>query len=140
MIELRIRDASKIIDENFARWLVPYIRTRLIASISQYKLAQWDDYITNSTTITKLYDKEYKASDIIIFAANNIVYTCLPGEIIINFDNTKFIPGFDRLRIDTIVKLINYGTLEIKGCPIFLNTFNYFEKHIDLYVKYYYRV
>lgn len=137
-MELRIRDSQMILDEDFGRWLLPIIRVNLISSIRKYKFDLWNEYLTSSTSVNRLYDKTYTANEIIIFAANNLIYKGSTGEIIISFDNNKFVPGFDRLRLATIIKTINYGTLEIKQCSIFTDTFNYFAENIDKYVGLYY--
>lgn len=137
-MELRIRDSQQVIDEGFANWLSSLIKTKLISNIGKYKLVNWDKYLTTSDSVNRLYKKDYRTSEVIIFAANNIVCSCVPGEVVITFDNTKFVLGFDRLRLSTIVKTINYGTLDIKGCPIFIDTLTYFEENIDTYIRLYY--
>lgn len=137
-MELRIRDSQQVIDEGFANWLSFLIKTKLISNIGKYKLVNWDKYLTTSDSVNRLYKKDYRTSEVIIFAANNIVCSCVPGEVVITFDNTKFVLGFDRLRLSTIVKTINYGTLDIKGCPIFIDTLTYFEENIDTYIRLYY--
>ena len=137
-MELRIRDSQGFVDESFGYWLIPRIKAKLISNISKYKLANWDKYLTESETLNRLYKKDYKTTDVIIFAANNLVCKGADGEITIHFDNTKFTPGFDRLRLDVIVKTINFGTLDTKGCSIFTDTLNHFAKDIDTYVGLYY--
>lgn len=139
-MELRIRDSNKFIDVQFGLWLIPRIKTKLISSIRKYKLNTWDTYLTEDASIKRLYKKDYKAEDVITFAADNLSCTGVDGEISIQFNFNKLVPGFDRLRLTTIVKTINYGTLDIKSCPIFTDTFNYFAKNIDTYVGIYYRL
>lgn len=137
-MELRIRDSKGFIDVNFGYWLLPKIQSKLISNIDQYKLERWDNYLTNSKSLKRLYTQEYKAENIILFAANNLVCDGADGEITIHFNNTKLIPGFDRLLLNTLIKTVNYGTLDTKGCPIFTETFNYFAQNIDSYVRLYY--
>ena len=139
-MELRIRDSNNIVDEEFGHWLIPRIKTKLISNIGTYKLQNWDKYLTDSTTLKRLYEKDYKAADIVVFAANNLVCTGSDGDISIQFNTNKFVPGFDRAKLITLVKTINYGTLDTKGCPIFTDTLNYFAKHINNYVNMYYRL
>ena len=139
-MELRIRDSQGFVDDGFGYWLLPRIKSKLISNISRYKTVNWDKYLTESENLNRLYKKEYKVSDIIIFAANNLVCNGSDGDISIQFDNTKFVPGFDRIRLSTIVKLVNYGTLDMKACPIFTDTFHYFANNIDSYVGLYYRL
>lgn len=140
-MELRIRDSQQIIDEAFGKWLIPRIKTKLISSISRYKFANWDNYLSTSDNIPRLYeDKEYTAASIIIFAANELVCQGGPGEIVIEFNTNDFVPGYDRLKLTTIIKTINYGTLDIKGCPIFTDVLDHFARHISTYARLYYRL
>lgn len=138
-MELRIRDSNNIIDEQFGRWLTERVKTKLLSNISRYRFVNWDTYLTESKQLKRLYNRSYTVAEIVIFAASNISYVCVPGEITISLNNTKFVPGFDRLSLQSIAKTINYGTLDIKGCPIFTDTFDYFAKNIDLYTRAYYR-
>ena len=137
-MELRIRDSQMILDEAFGHWLIPIIKTKLISNIRKYKFNNWDEYLTSSTAVARLYDRKYTAAEVVIFAAKNLVCKGASGEIVISFDNTKFVPGFDRLRLNTIIKTINYGTLEVKQCSIFTDTLNHFADNIDKYVSLYY--
>ena len=139
-MELHLIDANQIIDAQFGEWISQKICTKLLSSIKDYYLGNWDKYLTTSNTLTRLYTQQYKTSDILTFAANNLVCKGVAGDITIKVDNTKFVPGFDRLNLLTIVKTINYGTLDTKGCPIFTDVFNEFSEHIDEYVRMYYRV
>lgn len=140
-MELRIRDSSNIVDVSFGNWLINNIlRYRLISNIHKYNFENWDKFLTESDSIKRLYKKKYYTKDVIVFAANNLTCKGAPGEITIQFDSTKFIPGFDRLRLDVIVKTIDYGTLDIPSCPIFRKTLKYLADDIDTYVGLYYEV
>lgn len=137
-MELRIRDSQGFVDKGFGEWLIPRIQTKLISSISKYKLVNWDNYLTESPTLERLYNMSYKTEDIIIFASKNIQCTGTDGDITIHFNRTKFTPGFNKLKLDTIVRTINYGTQDNKACPIFTDVLNYFADDIDTYVRQYY--
>ena len=137
-MELRIRDSQNIIDIDFGLWLLPRIRSKLVSNIQKYILVNWDKYLTNSDKLPRIYKKDYRTEDIIIFAAKNLVCKGVAGDISIQFDANKFVPGFDRVKLNVLVKTINYGTLDIKGCPIFEDTFKYFSTSIDDFVKSYY--
>lgn len=140
-MELRIRDNNNILEAAFGYWLIPHIRVKLLSSIKDFNLKLWDDYLNNSTKISRMYNKTYKAEDIIEFASRHIDCKCsYSGEICIQFDSNVFVPGFDRLSLTTILKTINYGTLDIKACPIFTSTFNYFATNINTYVSMYYMI
>lgn len=140
MISLRLHDSNNIIDSDFGYWLVSKIRVRLISNFRNYNFKRWDNYLTESKEVTRLYSRNYTAYEIVDFAASNIICNSSTGEITISINNNKFVPGFDRLKLSTIVKTINYGTLDIKGCSIFTDTFNHFAENIDTYASIYYRI
>lgn len=139
-MRLLIRDSSKFVDRDFGNWLQIRIRSKLIVNAFNYKLQLWDRYLSESGSVRRLYNRDYKALDVIMFAANNLVCKGTDGEVSIQFNDKKFVPGFDRLRLDVIVKTINYGTLDVKACSIFTDTLNYFAKNIDTFVKEYYKL
>ena len=139
-MRLLIRDTSKLVDREFGNWLQIRIRAKLIVNAFNYKLQLWDKYLSESDSVKRLYKRDYKALDVILFAANNLVCKGTDGEVSIQFNDTKFVPGFDRLTLGVIVKTINYGNLDVKACSIFTDTFNYFAKDIDTFVKEYYKI
>lgn len=140
-MELIIRDSNKLLTDDFARWLLSKVKIKLIANISRYNVENFDNYLNESNDIKRLYkDKNYRASDIIMFAANNLVYSFSETEIRIHVDFNKYTPGYDRLKINTAAKLINYGTADKRGCPIFTNILNQFAENIQDYISLYYRL
>ena len=143
-MELRIRDSTGIINVDFGEWLIPQISSELILNADHYNLELWDDYLNNSKDVKRLFKKTYQTKDVILYAANyrlnNLKCTGFEGHINIGFDNNKFVPGFDRLRLSTLIKTINYGTLDRKGCFIFSNTFHKFARNIEQYVQTYYNI
>ena len=137
-MELRLRDKEKFVDKGFGNWLVQRIRIKLLSEISKYNLTNWDKYLSESANLNRLYARDYKASEILVFAANNLACTGIDGDISIQFDNTKFVPGFDRLKLDLILRTITFGTRDTKACPIITDVFNSFAEDIDTYLHSYY--
>ena len=137
-MDLRIYDSHNFVDVDFGLWLINRIRVKLVSNISKYDLQVWDNFLNNSKELRRLYTKKYKTEDLIIFASNNLTCSGDSGEITISFNPNQFAPGFDRIRLNTLLKTINYGTLDTKGCSIFSDTFNYFSENIDQYVSLYY--
>ena len=137
-MRLYIQHAPEKLDINFGYWLIERIKLKLISNINLSKMSLLDNYLSQSKDIKRLYNKKYTACEIIMFATNNLI--CFKGadDIVITFDNNKFVPGFDRLNLITAIKLIDYGNRDVKGCHIFRDTFDYFAKDIDKYVKLYF--
>ena len=139
-MKLLLHDKDNIVDLDFGNWLLELISTKLISSIDSKKLQQLDDFINNTDTLKRLYKSQYSTESILIYAARHLKCNVVHGEITIDLDNNALVPGFDRLKLLTICKLINYGSSEVKGYPIFTNTFNYFRDNITDYVRMYYVV
>ena len=139
-MKLVLHDKDRIVDDDFCEWLVSRISTKLIANLDRKKLSTWDKYINDSDEFKKLYNKTYSAEKIIYFAASKLVFNNIDGKITIELDPNVIIPGFDRLKLITFCKSLNYGSLKIKGYPIFTDTFNYFKENITQYVRNYYMI
>lgn len=135
---LTLTDKDNIVDTDFGNWLIDHIRTKLISSINSNKLITWNEFINNTDVLDRLYNSSYSAEAIIIYASKHLKCNSSNGKIIIGIDDNILVPGFDRLKLKTICKLINYGTTDIKGYPIFSDTFNYFKDNILDYVRMYY--
>ena len=138
-MKLHVYDDHKFVDIGFGFWLIPMIRAKLITNSRRYKLANWDKFLNESESISRLYSRKYTTQEIIIFAANNLTCKGIDGDINILFAE-KPVPGFDRLSLNSIIKTINYGTLDVKACPIFTDTLNFFAENINTYLQMYYEV
>lgn len=137
-MELRITDPTQTLDSNFGSWLIPKISVKIQSQMYQYNLKQLDDYINTSDSVSRLYTRDYKTTEIIKYISENLVNDSISGLISIKINNTLFIPGFDRFRVDIAAKLINFGATDLKPVPIFTNVFAYFAKNIDTFIDFYY--
>lgn len=136
---LKLTDSSNVIDYGFGLWLISKIKTRLLSNIDTKKLVHWNNYFSELPS-NEASIQDNSSQQIIVFAVSNLTCKLNQGELIITYDQTKFIPGYDRLKLSTAIKTINYGTLSIKGYPIFSDTFKYFAENIDTYIKLYYNI
>lgn len=139
-MQLYIQGPNQLINKEFGQWLCSRISLKLISSIRKYNLTSIEEYINKTETIPRLYKRAYKVSEVIIFAAQNLSCIADNGYIILRFDTTKFVPGFDRVKLLALIKLINYGNLEVKGCHIFTDVLRSIENDITYLVKQFYRI
>lgn len=139
-MELRLIDAQQILDVDFGRWLIPFIKTNLIANYSNYSFVNWETFLNETEDIKRLYNKKYRVFDILKFASNNLICDGIAGEVHIHFNNNIYVPGFDRWKLTSAIKTINFGTLDIKGCPIFTDTLDEFASKINTYIGIYYNM
>lgn len=139
-MELRLRDTHEFVDQDFTKWLILRIEAKLIANIDTKRLYVWDKYLTTSDSLKRLYDKPYRAEEYLILAARNLVYSGNPGDITISINKNLSAPGFDRVKLYDLVKLINYGNLNTKGYALFSNIFFDIADNINSYLELYYRL
>lgn len=139
-MELRITDKEQILDTSFGRWLIDRMRFSLVRNFNNYNFTNWDKWLNETTSVSRLFDKNYSVLDIILFASKHIVCDGVNGELHIHFNNNIFVPGFDRWKLTTCIRTINFGNLEVKGCPIFTDTFDEFAEDIDNYVSVFYMI
>ena len=139
-MQLNITDNSNFITIDFGKWLIPFIQTKLLSNVGNYDFRGWDKYLTESIDLPRLYTKEYKALEVITFAAKNLLCIGRDGDIIIKFNENQYIPGFNHVKLTTLIKLIEYGTTQRKGVPIFRDTLDYFANNIESYAQKYYGI
>ena len=59
-------------------------------------------------------------------------------KVVIESNRNKIIPN-SSAKIYDVVKLITYGTMNLKGYPVVLDVFKYFEEHIEEFFEMYRR-
>lgn len=138
-MELHVFDKDQLIDVDFGSWIIPKIRAKLMSSYKNYQFDNWEQYINTSDEVKRIYShNKYNVFDIILLCSNNLVCEGTAGNIRIHINKNKFVPGYDRLNLEQIMKTINYGKLSIKACPIITDVFGYFAEDILSYVRQYY--
>ena len=136
-MKLQINDPKNLLDRSFIMWFKVKVRDKIIQSIQDDKLKAWDKYINENPTYKSIYKKHINIKDIIVAGAANLDFTKSESNFMIFINRNIFTPGLDRIKLESICKLINFGSLEIKGYPIFTNTFDYFAESIQDYVDRY---
>lgn len=140
-MELRLSDKHQLIDTTFGTWLLPHVKREILRECTNTRLPMWDKYLTESQDIPKLYPKKtYHAMDVLLFAANNLVCEGVDGEIYIRLNSAKFVPGYDRVKLDTLAKMINYGTRDCFATSVFTKAFQKIADDIDKYLSLYYNI
>lgn len=137
---LLLEDDYELITIDFGNWLIQKIKYDIITKLDKSKLILWDQYLSQNSSLPKLYKKSYRAADLIICAANSLICKGKDGKIKICVDDNVLAPGFDRVKLIQLIKLINYGTLDTKGYPLIQNVFEDVAKNINTYVGVYYQL
>lgn len=137
-MKLEILDPESLLSSDFYQWLVRQIRFEIIRKIDRRKLETWDIYFNESEDYKSITNLDIKTENIILFGAKSISPTIHPTQCTITFNKNQFVPGLDRVKVESVCKLINFGNLSIKGYPIFSDTLQYVADNINDYVKRFY--
>lgn len=136
-MKLEITDPSGILGKSFIEWLAIQIRNKVIKEININKLIRWDEYFNSETVYKSIYKKKISTKDIITAGICNLYYQTSETGFWIKINPNIFTPGLDRIKLDTICRLINYGNQQISGYPIFTTVFEDIAQHINEYVERY---
>jgi hypothetical protein len=136
-MKLKIIDPNNMLDRSFINWLCIQIRNEVIANINLKKLDNWDRYFNSETVYKSIYKKRISTRDLIVAGVSNLYYQVSEDGFWISINPTKLTPGLDRIKLETICKVINYGNRQIIGYPIFTDTFQKVADNITDYVQKY---
>ncbi len=137
-MELEIINKDNLDLYDFCIWLEDELFNYLNSNIDDRQLDRFDNYINENLQINFIdkLPRFLKSRDILLSAFKNLDIRKQGKSYIIDIDPLKFIPNTNAKFID-IVRLINYGNMEINGYPIIDNTFDYFANNLqDLYQQY----
>ena len=136
-MQLEISDPKNLLDRSFILWLKVKIRDKILADLDLKKLIVWDKYLNENNVYKSIYKKQINTRDIIVAGAMNLDFSKSESNFMIYINRNIFTPGLDRIKLESICKLINFGDLRIKGYPIFTDTFDYFAESIQDYIDSY---
>lgn len=135
---LVIETLDKNYEEDFYPWLISKMQQYVVGAIDNKKLILLNDYINNIPKYKSLFKKTLNSRDALISCFYNLKIIKLWDKVIISPDINLLIPN-SKIKNITIVKLITYGTLNIRGYPLLLEIFDYFKKHLDVLYNMYER-
>lgn len=136
-MRLEIYDAENVLGYGFGRWLVKQIQQQLIINLNQQKLVQWDIFFNSDDVYERISDIDIATKDILMFGIRNLICEIGASKIIVRINPNLFVPGFDRVRVDSVCRLINFGNSSIKGYPLFTTVLQKFADNINDYVELY---
>ena len=136
-MKLQLNDPNQLLDDDFIKWLLPKIRNKILADLKIIKLKAWDAYFNDSGLYKSIYKKKILSEDIIISGIMKLKYHADKHMFWIIIDPNIYVPGLDRVKVESACKLINFGNRDIVGYPIFTDTFEYFADNIQDYLEMY---
>jgi hypothetical protein len=136
-MRLEIQDKRNELDYRFGMWLIRQIQMKFRASLDPRKLVAWDKFFEESTDYNNIYGAKIVTRDIMLSGIKCLICLDTPDKIIIQLNPNQFVPGLDRVKVDSIFRLITFGNQSIKGYPIFAETLQHFADNIGEYVDMY---
>lgn len=136
-LEIKSKD-DFVIEPDFVYWLKGIVSKVIKSSVRYQKLIVWDKYLTEADFLTLTNRKSITAREIVLCGADNLVVQILPDKFIIHIDNKKKINGVSAPKLEQLCRLINFGNSDIKGYPIFTDSFTSVINNIDNYIELYY--
>jgi len=123
-------------DVGFIVYVLRFLKNYIGSSIDLRKTVLLDDYIREVYNIKEKYiDCEY----IIVRGIDNLIYEFLSdGSYTIYINPNEKLNRLDA-KISDVCKLINYGTLSVKGYPIFTDSIKYVQENIGVLYEMYCR-
>ena len=138
-MKLEILDENNELDYAFGRWLIKQIQLEFRVDVDQRKLQNWDKFFEGSEEYKGIYSQPVKAITILQTALKNLQCDNLPDKLVIKFNQNQFMPGFDRVKVDTLLRLITFGNNSLQGYPIIKDILqrvaDNIGKYIDMYVE-----
>lgn len=115
---------------------ISFLIKRIVGTVSILldikKLTSFDNYFKSEEFLSDYGTNDISARKVILLALNNIRSKITSDAVLIYIDDNIYYPNTD-IKLITLCKVINYGTLSIPAYPIFTNVFNHFKKDIKKY-------
>lgn len=129
-------DPEGLIDYGFCTWLISSIKLEYANVVNTAKYAAMNEYLG---TLDFMARHKGQTSDTIMrLGVNSLVIKEFEGRFVIQINDTLMFDNKENIKLSSMCKLINYGTMSVKGYPILIELFNHFADNIDMLVRYYY--
>lgn len=136
-MKLLIQDPNNELDREFGFWLIFKIREYFNHQLDPKKLTNWDKFFNESDEIVKLYSTQIRSESILQLGINNLTVRKIPDGLEVFILKNKYVPGLDRISVDSACRLITFGNQSLSGYPVLLTTFQHFVDNINYYVDLY---
>lgn len=138
-MHIEIHDESHYLTFDFGSWLISRIQYNFNYHVDLNKLQVWDEFFESSADYNSIGDNKISTLAILQSGLKNLICQDLPDKLIIRINPNQFVIGLDRVKVDQVCRLINFGNTSIKGYPIFTELFNEIVENINEYVDEYER-
>lgn len=121
----------------FINYLISIIKRDIRLNMSSLKLKKFKNCVSNDLQLKEIF-KDIEIKKVILIALKNIHYRKILSGWEIYIDNAVVYPNTN-YRIVTLCKIINYGTLSVKGSNLFTDIFKRVTTNLTKYFEMYYR-
>lgn len=129
---------DKGFEDDFFDWLIPKIREYVLAHIDEKKLLKVDEYINSNKYFHSIFKKEISSKEAIVSAMYNLKKDVYWDRVVISIDPNVMLPN-TTVKLITVIKTINFGTLSIMGHNLITKNFKFIEDNIDTFYEKYLR-
>ena len=135
-MQLIINDPEGIVEYRFCTWLVTQIQRKYFTEVKVKKYSNIDKYLSE---LDFMENHKVVSSDTIIRQGlRNLIVTSGKDSYSIHVNDTILFDMENKIKLSSMCKLINYGTLSVRGYPIIIELFTYYANNLDKLLKYYY--
>ena len=122
-------------EDDFFYWLLAYLKKYLQLKVDYRKLYNFQKALDENKKALKL-TTSINGKNVFDIGVKNLDLLNYKNEVVIQINQSEIYPG-TQININTLCKMINYGTLDFQPYPIFTKCFDYIEKNIStLYLMY----
>lgn len=121
---------SKEYPYSFAMWITKRLKFEIMSRIESRKFELFEEYVFNTLDIrVSAYQIAIKYLDEIRISITKDSYVIQPNENI-KYKNSN-------VRLSSLINLLDFGTLNLKGYSVFNQTFNRMQKELPIYFEMY---
>lgn len=135
-MQLIINDPEGIVEYRFCTWLVTQIQRKYFTEVKVKKYSNIDKYLSELDFMEN--HKGVSSDTIIRQGLRNLIVTSGKDSYSIHVNDTILFDMENKIKLSSMCKLINYGTLSVRGYPIIIELFTYYANNLDKLLKYYY--
>lgn len=124
-------------DKDFIFWIIKYVQSEIRIQSKSKAFLSLDNALNSVAEFQSIYKKKYSSREIVLTATYNLVYNLYDNKCVIEINPNVYYAG-THVRLIDLCKLINFGTLNVRGSHIFTDVFDAINKHqkhfYDVYV------
>ena len=136
-MKLVINDPDGVVNYGFCVWLTSQIRSKYMAEVNIKKFSAIDKYLESLDFMER--HKGQTAHIIVQNGLRNLVIKSGKDSYTICINESLSYDFLAGVKLSSLCKLINYGSLSVRGYSIITQIFTEIAENLDVLLTYYYR-